>query len=54
MINGLHVGGTANQCFLTFFKYDAPGATNWLFGNIVMQKYYMIYDMSMYEEKGYL
>ena len=25
MINGTHVGGTANQCFFTFFKYHAPG-----------------------------
>ena len=41
-----------NYCYLPIFRNNDPGNTQWIFGAIFMEKYYMVYDMTT-SSKGY-
>jgi len=60
-VSGKHFGDTDQACVLPVFMHGLetgtgngePGKTVYV-GNTFMQEYYVIYDMSQYETRGYL
>jgi len=42
-----------NVCYLAIFKSsESKGNNEWIFGAAVLNQYYMVYDMTPYDERG--
>lgn len=52
LIPGKRVGDIDgnNSCYLPFFVQDAyPGV--WILGNVILKSYYLVYDMTPWQDK---
>lgn len=48
LIDGSQIGNDRGDCYLAIFRSQLYHGNNqtWVFGNIFMEKYYMVYDMT--------
>jgi len=50
MINGQDLGASSDSCYLGVFRSERGYENTWQVGNVMMAKYYVIYDMTSYDE----
>ena len=52
-IDGETIELDATKCYIPIFRHKISGSNQiWYMGNIVNEKYYMVFDMSPYDEKN--
>ena len=56
LIPGNFVGRDPNNCYIALFKSKKGHQDTWIFGNLVMENFYVVYDMTPQDEGnlGYL
>ena len=52
LISGSDVGDTNNRCYIPIFRAQLNYLDTWQVGNIFTKNYYMIYDMTPYDENN--
>lgn len=52
MIPGSQLGDTDDTCYLPVFRSDQTAQDTWYVGNLFMNYFYMVFDMSPYDEKN--
>jgi len=43
---------TSNNCYVGVFRSLNANQETWYLGNLFMNKYYVVYDMTPYDEQG--
>jgi hypothetical protein len=57
MINGDILGDSADTCYLPVFSHitdDPKEKTRWYVGNLIMNYFYLVFDMTPFDEQGKL
>ena len=51
-MNGEQFGADPNNCYIPVFRSQIGLNDLWLVGSIFMKKYYIVYDMTPYDERS--
>ena len=51
-VSGKHFGGSDQECFLGIFPYDTGDQDTWFLGSVFMKKYYSVFDLTPYTDRG--
>lgn len=52
LISGSDVGDTNNRCYIPVFRSQIGFIDTWQVGSVFAQNYYLVYDMTPYDEKN--
>ncbi len=52
MISGDQLGDSANTCYLPVFKSDQGAQDTWFVGNLFLNYFYIVFDMSPFDEQA--
>ena len=52
LMSGVNVGDTDNTCYFGVFRSHINFPTYWTVGNILLRNYYMILDMTPFDERS--
>ena len=50
LINGTAFGDTQFTCYMPVFRSNLKDQYTWYLGNVVLQQYYLVFDMTPYDE----
>ena len=50
--SGEQFGDSKNQCYIPVFKSAETKQDTWHIGNLFMQNYYTVFDMTPHDERG--
>ncbi len=51
-ISGSKLGDTDLTCYLPIFKASDDNLDTWILGNLIMQDYYVVFDMTPFDERN--
>ena len=51
-IPGGRFGASDNHCYVPVFRSGSKSKTQWKMGSIFTKKFYVVYDMTPYDERG--
>ena len=51
-ISGSKLGDTDLTCYLPIFKASDDNSDTWILGNLIMQDYYVVFDMTPFDERN--
>lgn len=52
LIPAKNLGDSADHCYVGVFRSLRADQQTWYLGNLFMKKYYIVYDMTPYDERG--